>query len=70
MRTNSEEGRLIGTSKIIDDLSASVSIVFDACDIIDDDPDTHWGPLEWRRYYSDTPKYICPGRRQCHINPD
>jgi len=70
MRTNSEEGRLVGTSKIIDDLSASVSIVFDACDITDDDPDTHCGPLEWKWYYSDKPKYICPGGCQCHINPD
>ncbi|NXF42199.1 ENR1 protein, partial [Nyctibius bracteatus] len=72
MRTNSERGRLIGTSKIITSLNTPVSIIFDACDIIDDDLDTNCGNLEWRRYYSNQPKYICPGRGgyRCPISPN
>ena len=70
MKTNSEVGRLIGTSKVLANLSTSVSIIFDACDIIDDDLDTNCGSLLWRRYYSKQPKYICPGGHQCQINPD
>ena len=70
MRTNSEVGRLIGTSEVIANLSTSVSVIFDACDIIGDDPDTSCGSLEWRRYYSNQPKDICPGARQCQISPD
>lgn len=70
MKTNSEAGRLIGTSEVIANLSTSVSVIFDACDIIDHDLDTNCGSLEWRRYYNNQPKYICPGGHQCQINPD
>ncbi|XP_055670742.1 endogenous retrovirus group 3 member 1 Env polyprotein-like [Falco peregrinus] len=70
IKRNSEVGRLIGTSRVITNLNTSVSVIFDACDIIDDDPDTNCGSLEWRWYYSNQPKYICPGGHQCQINPD
>ena len=50
IKTNSENDRLIGTSKIIANLNTPVSVTFNACDTIDDDPYTNCGNIDWRRH--------------------
>lgn len=60
IRTNLEEGRLVGKSEVIADLSIPVSILFDACDASDDDPNSNCGHMGWRKYYEQQDKYLCP----------
>uniref|UniRef100_A0A663F9Q9 Envelope glycoprotein n=1 Tax=Aquila chrysaetos chrysaetos TaxID=223781 RepID=A0A663F9Q9_AQUCH len=61
IRTNDQNGRLIGSSKKITNSTIPAWVSFDAWDAIDDDPDTNCGSVEWRKYYSEQPKYLCPG---------
>uniref|UniRef100_A0A8B9FWI5 Uncharacterized protein n=1 Tax=Amazona collaria TaxID=241587 RepID=A0A8B9FWI5_9PSIT len=61
IKTNSDQGRLLGKSQTTANLDKPMSIIFDACDAIDDDWYSNCGDMTWRTYYRECEKYICIG---------
>uniref|UniRef100_A0A8B9J0L5 Envelope glycoprotein n=1 Tax=Amazona collaria TaxID=241587 RepID=A0A8B9J0L5_9PSIT len=61
IKTNSDQGRLLGKSQITANLDNPMSIIFDACDAIDDDWYSNCGDMSWRTYYRECEKYVCIG---------